>query len=134
MLIPDRNLRVEGDPVRLAQAVSNLSHNAVKYTQVKGVIRMAVFAEGNDLVITVKDNGLGISAVLLPHIFDLFAQSSRTIAASGGGLGIGLAVVRAIAESHGGTVSATSDGPGAGSEFTLRLPIVERQGTACGSA
>ena len=61
MLIPDRNLRVEGDPVRLAQAVSNLLHNAVKYTQVKGVIRMAVFAEGNDLVITVKDNGLGIS-------------------------------------------------------------------------
>ncbi|WP_429322488.1 sensor histidine kinase [Paraburkholderia sp. GAS448] len=122
--IADRTLRIEGDPVRLAQAVNNLLHNAVKYTPENGCITVNVLSDGKDLVVSVKDNGLGISGALLPHIFDLFAQSSRTIAASAGGLGVGLAVVKAVAESHGGTVSATSDGPGAGSEFTLRLPIV----------
>ncbi|MFL9861292.1 sensor histidine kinase [Paraburkholderia madseniana] len=122
--IADRALRIEGDPVRLAQAVNNLLHNAVKYTPEKGCITVNVLADGKDLVVSVKDNGLGISAALLPHIFELFAQSSRTIAASAGGLGVGLAVVKAVAESHGGTVSATSAGPDTGSEFTLRLPIV----------
>ncbi|CAG4911747.1 sensor histidine kinase [Paraburkholderia saeva] len=122
--IADRTLRVEGDPVRLAQAVNNLLHNAVKYTPESGIIAVNVLSDGKDFVVSVKDNGLGISAALLPHIFDLFAQSSRTIAASAGGLGVGLAVVKAIAESHGGSISATSAGAGAGSEFTLRLPIV----------
>ncbi|CAG4925085.1 Alkaline phosphatase synthesis sensor protein PhoR [Paraburkholderia saeva] len=122
--IADRTLRVEGDPVRLAQAVNNLLHNAVKYTPESGSIEVNVLSDGKDFVVSVKDNGLGISAALLPHIFDLFAQSSRTIAASAGGLGVGLAVVKAIAESHGGSISATSAGAGAGSEFTLRLPIV----------
>ncbi|ANB75420.1 hypothetical protein AYM40_23900 [Paraburkholderia phytofirmans OLGA172] len=122
--IADRALRIEGDPVRLAQAVDNLLRNAVKYTPENGCIAVNVLADGKDLVVSVKDNGLGISGALLPHIFDLFAQSSRTIAASAGGLGVGLAVVKAVAESHGGTVSATSAGPGTGSEFTLRLPIV----------
>ena len=122
--IADRTLRIEGDPVRLAQAVNNLLHNAVKYTPENGCITVNVLSDGKNLVVSVKDNGLGISGALLPHIFDLFAQSSRTIAASAGGLGVGLAVVKAVAEAHGGTVSATSAGPGAGSEFTLRLPIV----------
>ena len=122
--IADKALRVEGDPVRLAQAVSNLLNNAVKYTPECGCITVNVFADHKDLVVSVKDDGLGISDALLPHIFDLFAQSSRTIAASAGGLGVGLAVVKAVAEAHGGTVSAISAGPGAGSEFTLRLPIV----------
>jgi len=125
--IADRTLHVEADPVRLAQAVSNLLHNAVKYTPENGSITVNVLANGEDLVVSVRDNGLGISADLLPQIFDLFAQSSRTIAASAGGLGVGLAVVKAIAESHGGTVSAASAGPGAGSEFTLRLPIVTKR-------
>jgi signal transduction histidine kinase len=110
--------------VRLAQAVSNLLHNAAKYTPENGCIIVNVLADGKDLVVSVKDNGLGISGALLPHVFDLFAQSSRTVAASAGGLGIGLAVVKALAEVHGGTVSASSAGPGTGSEFTLRLPIV----------
>jgi signal transduction histidine kinase len=122
--IADRTVCIDGDPVRLAQAVHNLLHNAVKYTPENGCITMLVFAEGKNLVVCVRDNGLGITGELLPHIFDLFAQSSRTIAASAGGLGVGLAVVKAVAESHGGTVSATSAGPGTGSEFTLRLPIV----------
>ncbi|WP_341318540.1 HAMP domain-containing sensor histidine kinase [Paraburkholderia sp. IMGN_8] len=122
--VPDRALRVEGDPVRLAQAIHNLLHNAVKYTPADGRITVTARAEGKDLVVSVKDNGLGISGALLPHVFDLFAQASRTLAASAGGLGVGLAVVKAIAEAHGGTVTATSAGPGTGSEFTLRLPIV----------
>ena len=123
----DKTLQVRGDPVRLAQAVNNLLHNAVKYTPENGCITVNVHADGKDLVISVKDNGLGISAALLPYIFELFAQSSRTIAASAGGLGVGLAVVKAVAEAHGGTVSATSAGPAMGSEFTLRLPIVIRR-------
>jgi signal transduction histidine kinase len=110
--------------VRLAQAVSNLLPNAVKYMPEKGCIAVNVLADGKDLVVSVKDNGLGICGALLPHIFDLFAQSSRPIATSAGGLGVGPAVVKAVAESHGGTVSA---GPGTGSEFTLRLPIVRER-------
>jgi signal transduction histidine kinase len=122
--IADRALRVEGDPVRLAQAVNNLLHNAIKYTPEHGHIAVNVLADHHVLVVSVKDDGMGISDALLPHIFDLFAQSCRTIGASAGGLGVGLAVVKAVAESHDGTVSAISAGPGAGSEFTLRLPIV----------
>jgi len=85
--IADRALRIEGDSVRLAQAVSNLLHNAVKYTPEKGCIAVNVLADGKELVVSVKDNGLGICGALLPHIFDLFAQSSRPIATSAGGLG-----------------------------------------------
>jgi signal transduction histidine kinase len=122
--IADRTLRVEGDPVRLAQAVNNLLHNAIKYTPEHGHIAINVLADHHVLVVSVKDDGMGISDALLPHIFDLFAQSCRTIGASAGGLGVGLAVVKAVAESHDGTVTGISAGPGAGSEFTLRLPIV----------
>jgi signal transduction histidine kinase len=115
---------IDGDPVRLAQAISNMLVNAVKYTPVSGSIKLTVRAELNDLVVSVRDNGQGISSSLLPHVFDLFAQSRRTIASSADGLGIGLAIVKAIAELHGGTISASSAGPGAGSEFVLRLPII----------
>ncbi|WP_090543460.1 sensor histidine kinase [Paraburkholderia caballeronis] len=129
--IPDRMLRLEGDPMRLGQAVNNMVRNAVKYTPAGGAIEVSAIAEGRDLVVSVKDSGLGISAALLPHIFDLFAQSSRTLAASAGGLGIGLAVVKAVAEAHGGTVTAASGGPGKGSEFTLRLPVVVVEQCVC---
>ena len=122
--VPHGVLRLECDPVRLSQAIGNVLQNAVKYTPVGGAIEMDVLTEGVDLVIRVSDNGPGISVLLLPHIFDLFVQSNRTIDACAGGLGIGLAVVKAIAVSHGGTVSATSNGPGTGSQFTLRLPVV----------
>jgi signal transduction histidine kinase len=122
--ISDRTLRVDCDPDRLAQAVNNLLHNALKYTPESGCITVKVLADRNALVLSVKDDGMGISDALMPHIFELFAQASRTIGASAGGLGVGLAVVKAVAESHGGTVSALSAGPGLGSEFTLRLPIL----------
>ncbi|CAB3765058.1 Sensor histidine kinase WalK [Paraburkholderia solisilvae] len=125
--IPDQPLRIGCDPVRLSQAVSNFLHNAVKYTPPGGHIRFSAHTERMHLVLSVSDDGLGMSAALLPHVFDLFAQSSRTIAASSGGLGIGLAVVSAIAHAHGGTVSASSAGPGAGSAFTLRLPVIAAQ-------
>ena len=122
--ISDRTLSVDCDPDRLAQAVNNLLHNALKYTPESGCITVKVLADRNALVLSVKDDGMGISDALMPHIFELFAQASRTIGASAGGLGVGLAVVKAVAESHGGTVSALSAGPGLGSEFTLRLPIL----------
>jgi signal transduction histidine kinase len=111
--------------------VTNLLHNAVKYTPANGDITLSVQSEAKDLIISVRDNGLGISDVVLPHVFELFAQSSRTITASAGGLGVGLAIVKAVAESHGGTASAISVGPGAGSEFTLRLPIITGHCTVC---
>jgi signal transduction histidine kinase len=125
--IADRTLRVDCDAVRLAQAVNNLLHNALKYTPEYGCITVKVLADHNELVLSVKDDGMGISDSHMPHIYELFAQASRTIGACAGGLGVGLAVVKAVAESHGGTVSAFSAGPGTGSEFTLRLPIVVDQ-------
>ena len=125
--IPDKPLRIVCDSVRLSQAVSNRLQNAVKYTPPGGHICFSAYAERGELLLCVSNDGLGISAVLLPHVFDLFAQSGRTIAASSGGLGIGLAVVSAIAHAHGGTVSASSAGPGAGSAFTLRLPVIAAQ-------
>ncbi|CAN7554464.1 sensor histidine kinase [Caballeronia sp. LjRoot31] len=121
---PVEKIWTNSDPIRLAQAISNMLVNAVKYTSISGSIKLTVRAERNDLVVSVKDNGQGISSSLLPHVFDLFAQSRRTIASSADGLGIGLAIVKAIAELHGGTISASSAGPGAGSEFVLRLPII----------
>jgi signal transduction histidine kinase len=114
-------------PFDSRRAVNNLLHNAVKYTPPGGHIHFSAYAERTHLVLRVSDDGFGISAVLLPHVFDLFAQSSRTMAASSGGLGIGLAVVSAIAHAHGGTVSASSAGPGSGSEFRLRLPVIAAQ-------
>ncbi|MFT4438738.1 sensor histidine kinase [Caballeronia sp. 15715] len=121
---PVEKIWTNSDPIRLAQAISNMLVNAVKYTSISGSIKLTVRAERNDLVVSVKDNGQGISSSLLPHVFDLFTQSRRTIASSADGLGIGLAIVKAIAELHGGTISASSGGPGAGSEFVLRLPII----------
>ncbi|MFM0290906.1 sensor histidine kinase [Paraburkholderia megapolitana] len=132
--VPRGTLRLECDPVRLSQAIGNMLRNAVKFTPAGGAIELDVLVEGAELVIRVRDNGPGISALLLPRIFDLFVQSNRTIGACSGGLGIGLAVVKAIAVSHGGAVSAASSGPGTGSEFTLRLPIVVQHDTACSNA
>jgi signal transduction histidine kinase len=118
---------IEADPGRLAQALHNLLHNAGKYTPRGGCIDLNVSVDGADLVISVKDNGLGISATLLPHVFELFSQSSRTLGASAGGMGIGLPVVKAVAEAHGGSASANSDGPGCGSVFVLRMPVILTQ-------
>jgi signal transduction histidine kinase len=115
---------VDGDPTRLEQIATNLIDNALKYTPAGGSIDIAV-ADDDDhdqVVLTVRDSGVGIAADLLPQVFDVFVQGSITIDRSQGGLGIGLALVRRLVELHGGSVSAQSDGAGQGSVFEIRLP------------
>ena len=115
---------VNGDPVRLEQIVGNLVSNALKFTRGEGVIRVIVGREGDDAVLRVADQGIGIPADMLPKIFDLFVQAHHTIDRSRGGLGIGLTLVRRLAELHGGSVQAASKGDGHGATFTVRLPTV----------
>jgi PAS domain S-box-containing protein len=115
---------VEGDLTRLVQVVANLLHNAAKYTPQGGLISVAVGREANNAIIQVCDNGIGIPSDLLPHVFELFTQGPRALARAEGGLGIGLTLVKAIVEMHGGTVHAYSDGQGKGARFELRLPLV----------
>ena len=116
------DMKVEVDPIRLEQMLINLLGNAAKYTPSGGKIELIAGPEGKDLVCRVRDNGVGIAADLLPKMFDLFVQADRSLARSEGGLGIGLTLVRSLAELHGGSVAATSEGPDKGSEFVLRLP------------
>ena len=119
------SLVVVGDERRLIQAVTNLLTNAVKYTDPGGAIHVSVANEGADTVLRVADTGVGISAALLPRVFDLFVQGERTPDRREGGLGLGLPIVRSIVERHGGTVSAFSDGVGRGTEFVIRLPSAD---------
>ena len=119
------DLHLEADSTRVEQILVNLLTNAAKYTPSGGRIQLVVGLEGNEMVFRVRDNGLGIPPELLPRIFDLFTQADRSLDRSEGGLGIGLTLVRSLAELHGGTVTATSDGPGKGSVFILRLPAPE---------
>jgi len=116
-------LFVEVDRVRIAQCIANVLINACKYTGEGGEVRVTVSPEAAHACVQVTDSGVGISAELLPHIFDLFVQSHRPLDRTGGGLGIGLAVCRELIEMHGGTVSASSPGPNAGATFTIRLPL-----------
>jgi len=114
---------VEGDLIRLAQVVSNLLNNAAKYTRPGGRISLAARQDGEEAVITVRDSGEGIAPDVLPRVFDLFSQVDRTRQHAQGGLGIGLWLVRKLVELHHGTISASSEGPGRGSTFELRLPV-----------
>jgi PAS domain S-box-containing protein len=117
-------LQWEGDPVRLAQVVANLLTNAARYTDAGGTIRLAGRSAADGAIeISVNDNGSGIAEDMLPCIFDLFFQGKRNLDRAEGGLGIGLALVKSLVELHGGTVAATSEGLGRGSEFTIRLPV-----------
>ena len=125
--IPPEPVHVNGDLTRLAQVLANLLINAAKYTNEGGVISIEGKREGSQAVVCVRDSGIGISQALLPHIFDLFTQGERTLDRSQGGLGIGLTLVRRIIELHGGDVEAASAGAGQGSEFIIRLPVVELQ-------
>ncbi len=122
--LPDDAGRVEGDPVRLAQVLWNLLNNAAKYTPEGGHIRLTVEKGEGEVVLRVRDTGMGIPADVLPAIFDLFTQAERTLERAEGGLGIGLTLVRQLTEMHDGTVEATSAGPGQGSEFVVRLPLL----------
>jgi signal transduction histidine kinase len=116
---------VDGDPTRLEQIATNLIDNALKYTPGGGNIEIAVDTVGEEVVLTVRDSGVGIPPDLLPHVFDVFVQGSISIDRSQGGLGIGLSLVRRLVELHGGSVSATSAGSGGGSTFEIRLPRTE---------
>ena len=115
---------VEADPARIEQVVVNLLNNAAKYTETGGLIRMAVGREGTEAVIRVRDNGVGIAAALLPHIFELFTQVDGSLGRSYGGLGIGLALARNLVEMHEGRLQASSAGLGKGCEFTIKLPLL----------
>jgi PAS domain S-box-containing protein len=122
--LPKPAVRVEADSTRLAQVVSNLLHNAAKYTEEGGRIDLIVEQLGAEAVLRVRDTGVGITADMLASIFDLFTQVKGSVSRSQGGLGIGLTLVRSLVEMHGGSVRATSGGLGQGSEFVVRLPLM----------
>jgi CheY-like chemotaxis protein/two-component sensor histidine kinase len=122
----DEELPVNGDGVRLTQVFSNLLHNAAKYTDPNGRIEVATFRDGDHAVVRVRDNGIGMAPEMLPRVFDLFAQAPVSLDRAQGGLGIGLTLVRALIELHGGEAVAESEGLGRGSVFTVRLPIMKR--------
>jgi len=117
-------LYVRGDRARLVQCVSNLLGNAAKYTDARGRIQIDLQKRGDSAVLSVQDNGIGMSAELLPTVFNLFVQSERSLDRAEGGLGIGLSVVKQLIGMHQGTVTAESAGVGKGSRFTIRLPLV----------
>ena len=121
----DDHLWLNGDRLRLAQVLVNLLTNAAKYTEKGGQVWLTVERTDNVVVIRVRDTGTGISADLLPHIFDPFTQEERAAKRAHGGLGIGLALVRKLVQLHDGSVEGFSDGPGKGSEFVVTLPLVE---------
>ena len=123
--VPRGTLRLDVDPARIQQVLVNLLTNACKYTPAQGAIRLTVHREGDQVAISVKDNGVGIAAEVLPQVFDLFTQAERSLARSEGGLGIGLTMVKGLVEMHGGTAVAHSEGLGKGSEFIIRLPLLK---------
>jgi CheY-like chemotaxis protein/nitrogen-specific signal transduction histidine kinase len=123
-----RALFVNGDVTRLVQCVGNVLTNAAKYTDPCGQIGLTVREQDNEVLIEVSDNGVGISGKLLPHVFDLFVQSDRSLDRSLGGLGIGLAVVKRLVEMHGGRVKASSEGLGKGARFEICLPLTRPPG------
>lgn len=125
--LPDEAVALEADPVRLAQIFTNVLTNAVKYTDPGGHIRIAVTLEEDRVAVTVRDDGRGIPREMLPRVFDLFMQVEHDASRTQGGLGIGLTLVHRLVELHGGSVSVFSDGPGRGSEFTIRLPLLDRR-------
>jgi PAS domain S-box-containing protein len=122
--MPGEPLWLHGDPVRLAQILSNLLNNAAKYTDDGGVITLTTRREEDKAVVSVRDNGRGIARERLSRIFDMFSREGRESARFQGGLGIGLTLALRLAEMHGGTVEALSEGEGRGSEFIVRLPLV----------
>jgi signal transduction histidine kinase/ActR/RegA family two-component response regulator len=123
--LPHEPVHLDADPIRLAQVLSNLLNNAAKYTEKGGHIWLTAERQGAEVLVAVRDTGIGIAAEHLPHVFEMFSQVVPALERSQGGLGIGLALVRGLVELHGGSVEARSAGPGKGSEFTLRLPLLE---------
>lgn len=123
--VQDKPLCVEGDPARLRQVIENLLVNAAKYTPIGGHVALTIGCDGEAAEIRVQDDGIGISADMLDRIFELFVQSESTADGSGGGMGVGLTLVKHLVELQGGTVTAESDGTGQGSTFVVRLPLTQ---------
>lgn len=126
--LPSNPIYLDADLTRLAQVFSNLLTNAAKYTERGGRIMVAAERREAEVIVSVQDTGTGIPREALPRIFDMFSQVDRSIERTTGGLGIGLALVKALVEMHGGTVTAKSEGQGLGSVFTVKLPVLERTG------
>jgi len=122
--IPDAPIWLLADSTRLEQVVVNLLNNAAKYTEGKGEIWLETRSDGKQMVLTVRDTGIGIDLEQFPDVFDLFTQATRSLDRSDGGLGIGLALVQRLVEKHDGTVQVQSKGLGHGSEFTVRIPLL----------
>jgi PAS domain S-box-containing protein len=122
--VPAEPIVVDADAARLAQVIGNLLNNACKFTNAGGHIALTVAREGDEAVIRVRDDGIGIAAEHLPSLFDMFAQVDTSLERSRDGLGIGLTLVKTLVELHGGSVATASEGPGRGSEFTVRLPAI----------
>ena len=122
--LPEAPLLIQGDLVRLTQVFANLLNNASKYTDEGGAIQVRAQAEDRQVLVQVSDNGAGLSAEMLPCVFDLFSQADRTLDRAKGGLGLGLTLVRQLVELHGGEVRASSPGLGKGSTFSVRLPLL----------
>jgi CheY-like chemotaxis protein len=120
--IPAEPVSFAADPLRLAQVLSNLLTNAAKYTDPQGDIRLRASADGEQITLSVRDSGIGISSDALSRVFAMFSQVSSTRDRSEGGLGIGLALAKGLVELHGGTIEVKSGGLGMGSEFIVRLP------------
>ncbi len=127
--VPSRGLVVAGDPGRLAQVFSNLLTNAAKYTEPGGVVSVTAARKDARIVIRIRDTGIGISANMLPRVFELFAQERQALDRADGGLGLGLSIVKNLVSMHGGAVQASSDGHGRGSEFVVTLPAIDVLGT-----
>jgi signal transduction histidine kinase len=126
--VPAEPIMVLGDAVRLVQVFGNLLENSSKYTADGGEISLRVVLRPGAVVVSIADNGIGISAGALPHVFGMFVRDAHASASSEGGLGIGLAVVRELVKAHEGSVAARSDGVNRGSEFTVVLPLAQAHG------
>jgi PAS domain S-box-containing protein/excisionase family DNA binding protein len=125
MQLPKEPVRLLADPTRLGQVFSNLLNNSAKYTPAGGRIELTAEVAGREVVVRVRDNGVGIACESLPHVFDMFRQGDGSLERSQGGLGIGLSLVQRLVVLHGGSVTALSEGPGTGSEFVVRLPLAK---------
>jgi CheY-like chemotaxis protein len=126
---PDQPIELDGDGARLSQVFANLLNNAAKYTDRGGRIAVEVAREGDQAVVHVRDNGIGIQAAQLPRLFEMFSQGDQPTGRGHGGLGVGLALARQLVELHGGSIEARSAGLGTGSEFTVRLPVARPRAT-----
>jgi signal transduction histidine kinase len=134
LTLPEHPVELGADRTRVAQVLSNLLHNAAKYTEPNGDISLTAATEGEEIVISVRDSGIGIEPEMLTKIFDMFMQVDRSFERSQGGLGIGLTLAQRLVELHGGRLEARSEGLGKGAEFTVRLPITRMEKAAAGPA